>query len=314
MAGFDLNLLRIFDAVWRHRNLSRAATELELTQSTLSHALGRLREQLDDPLFVRTGHGMQPSARAVQLAPVVESLLTSIRDRVLTAPEFDPQTSRRTFAIAMTDVGEIAFLPRLLHELAATAPQVSVHAVSVRPQDLVVDLASGKVDLAVGYFPDLQGADTFQQRLYTEGFVCLVRQDHPLVHGEITREQFLQMSHVIVDTEERHRGLAEEYLKSEHVARREALRLPHFMSIAPVVAATDLIVTVPEALAEVLGRLASVQVLRPPLKFPSFEVKQHWHLCQHYEPANQWLREIVWKLFNRPTSEPRPRRSRKVSA
>jgi hypothetical protein len=122
------------------------------------------------------------------------------------------------------------------------------------------------------------------------------------------------MSHVIVETEERHRELAEQHLKSEHVARREALRLPHFISIAPVIAATDLIVTVPEALAEVLSRLASVQVLRPPLELPSFEVKQHWHLCQHYEPANRWLREIVFNLFNRPSSEPRPRRSRKVSA
>jgi DNA-binding transcriptional LysR family regulator len=304
MNMFDLNLLRVFDAVWRHGNLGRAAAELQLTQSTLSHALARLRLQLGDPLFVRTGHGVQPSARAVQLAPIIETMLSSVRDHVLTAPDFDPKTTCRTFTIALTDVGEIAFLPKLLHQFSVDAPLANVRAVSVLPQDLLNALASGKVDLAIGYFPDLQAADTFQQRLFTEGFVCLVRTGHPAVNGNLTQKLFQEMPHVVMQTEGRTQEIAEDYLKRNGIQRREALRLPHFFSIAAVIAATDLIVTVPESLAGLLARLADVQVLSPPYDIPSFDVKQHWHRTQHQEPANRWLRELVWRLFNRSEVEP----------
>jgi DNA-binding transcriptional LysR family regulator len=308
MNTFDLNLLRVFDAVWRHGHLGRAAAELQLTQSTLSHALARLREQIGDPLFVRTGHGMQPSARAVRLAPVVELMLANVRDHVLTAPDFEPKTTHRTFTIAMTDVGEIAFLPRLLHQFAIDAPFANVRAVSSGPQDLPAALASGRVDLAVGYFPDLQGADTFQQRLFTDQFVCLVRTGHPAVKGKLTQKLYQEMAHVVVQTEGRMQEITDEYFKAHGIQRREALRLPHFFSIATVIAATDLIVTVPEPLASVLGRLADVQVLKSPYEIPSFDVKQHWHRTQHQEPANRWLRELVWQLFNKDDAKPKPPR------
>jgi DNA-binding transcriptional LysR family regulator len=315
MNPFDLNLLRVFDAVWRHGHLSRAAAELQLTQSTLSHALARLRQQIGDPLFVRTGHGMQPSARAVHLAPVVKEMLASVRDHVLTAPDFDPKTARRTFTIAMTDVGEIAFLPRLLHQLALDAPLTNVHVVSILPHELLGALESGKVDVALGYFPDLHGSDTFQQRLLTDRFVCLVRVGHPAIKGKLTQKLFREMAHAVVQTEGRTQEIVEDYLKRHGVLRREALRLPHFFGMATVIAATNLIVPVPESLAVALGCLADVQVLKLPYEIPSFDVKQYWHRTQHHEPANRWMRDLVWQLFNQGDRGPvkASRSSTKVS-
>src|SRR5262245_30269735 len=113
MDGFDLNLLRVFDVVWRHRHLGLASRELQLSQPALSHSLKRLRTSIGDPLFVKVPGGMQPTARALQLAPVVQAMLAGVRDHVLAAPEFDPGLAVRRFTIAMSDIGEMALLPRL---------------------------------------------------------------------------------------------------------------------------------------------------------------------------------------------------------
>src|ERR1700755_2109008 len=104
---FDLNLLRVCDAVWRHGHLGLASRELTLSQPALSHSLKRLRARIGDPLFMKVPDGMQPTTRAAQLAPVIQSTLTSIRENVLTAPGFDPTSAMRTFTIAMTDIGEV---------------------------------------------------------------------------------------------------------------------------------------------------------------------------------------------------------------
>src|SRR5882672_3684552 len=143
MNNFDLNLLRVFDAVWRHGHLGLASKELELSQPALSHALRRLREGIGDPLFVKVSKGMQPSARAVQLAPIVQSILASVREQVLAAPAFDPKHASRSFTIALVDVGEMAFLPKLLGRLMCEAPSVDVRSVSMPPPGAGACIAEG---------------------------------------------------------------------------------------------------------------------------------------------------------------------------
>jgi DNA-binding transcriptional LysR family regulator len=145
MDKFDLNLLRVFDAVWRHGRLRLASGELELSQPALSHSLKRLRERLGDPLFVKVPTGMQPTARAVQLAPVVQSILANVREHVLTTPGFDPTSARRSFTIAMTDVGEMTVLPKLLGRLMSKAPAVDIGTVSMPPRDWWPRFRRGKL-------------------------------------------------------------------------------------------------------------------------------------------------------------------------
>jgi DNA-binding transcriptional LysR family regulator len=297
MNNFDLNLLRVFDAVWRHGHLGLASQELELSQPALSHALRRLREKIGDPLFVKVPSGMQPSPRAVKLAPVVQSILGSVREQLLAAPGFDPKRASRCFTIAMVDIGEMALLPKLLARVMAEAPSIDVRSVSLPPRALEVALQRGEVDLAVGYFPDINGVDFFQQRLLQFGFVCLVRAGHPAIRGRLTERQFRELPHAVVRTEGRSQEIVEQYLKQRGICRRELLRSPHFLSIPMVIAATDLIVTVPQPVADAFGRIVELQMLKPPYPIPRFDVKQYWHRCQHADPGNRWLRGIVADQF-----------------
>ncbi|MGH6881898.1 LysR family transcriptional regulator [Hypericibacter sp.] len=297
MDKFDLNLLRVFDAVWRHGHLGLASKELELSQPALSHALKRLRKSIGDPLFVKVPTGMQPTARAVQLAPVVQSMLASVRERVLAAPVFDPKTARRSFTIAMTDVGELAMLPKLVGRLMSEAPAVDVRSVSMPPRDLTAALQNGQVDLAIGHFPDIGGTDLLQQRLFRDRFVCVVRAGHPAAHGGLTPKRFRDLPHAVVQTEGRSQEIVEQYLRRHGVRRRELLRSPHFLSIPMVIASTDLVVTVPVPIGELFGRIADLQILQPPFPIPSIDIMQYWHRQQHSDPGNRWLRSIVLDLF-----------------
>jgi DNA-binding transcriptional LysR family regulator len=297
MDKFDLNLLRVFDAVWRHGHLGLASEELELSQPALSHSLKRLRERIGDPLFVKVPQGMEPTARAMHLAPVVQSVLASIREQVLVAPAFDPKSARRSFSIAMSDVGEMAFLPKLLGRLMSEAPSVDVRSISMPHRDLVTALQRGDVDLAIGYFPDIGGTDLLQQRLFRHGFVCLVRAGHPVVHGKLTQKQFRDLPHAIVQSEGRSQEIVAQYLAQHGIRTRELLRSPHFLSIPMVIASTDLVVTVPQPIGEVFARIVDLQVLQPPYPIPSFDIKQYWHRSRHADPGNRWLRALVVDLF-----------------
>jgi DNA-binding transcriptional LysR family regulator len=297
MDNFDLNLLRVFDALQRHGHLGRAAQELNLSQPATSYSLKRLREELGDALFVKTRYGMQPTPRAMQLAPTIQSVLADIRERVLTAPSFEPNKVQRTFTIAMSDIGEMVSLPKLLRRVTTLAPGVNVATVSASPKELMSALQRSEVDLAIGYFPDLDGVDVFQQRLFRHSFVCLVRRDHPAVQGRLTRKLFCELPHAVVKAEGRRQEIVEQFLKEQGIQRRELLHTPHFLSIPMAIAVTDMVVTVPADVGEVFARIADLKVLVPPYKIPRFDVKQHWHRSQHDDPGNRWLRALVLELF-----------------
>lgn len=299
MNHLDLNLLRVFEAMWRHGHLGRAAEELGLSQPATSHALQRLRVQLNDPLFVKVRSGMQPSARAIALAPVVQGVLGQVRAHLLAERSFDPALARRVFTIAMSDLGEAHFLPRIVARLMKEAPGVDIRSVLPKPAQLTDLLERSQVDLAIGFFPDLQGADVFQQQLFRHGFVCLARKRHPVVRGRITAKQFAALSHAVVQTETRSQELVEQYLQRHGVVRRQLLRSTQFMSIPPVIASTDLIVTVPLPVGEMFAKLVDLQVLTPPFPIPALDLRQHWHRCQHDDPANRWLRGVTRELFGR---------------
>ncbi|WP_255214096.1 LysR family transcriptional regulator, partial [Burkholderia pseudomallei] len=180
MPDLDLNLIPYLVALNEARNVSRAGELLGVSQPRVSAALGRLREHFGDPLFVRTSRGMEPTPRALALIPAARDALASI-ERGLGAPhEFDPAKSARTFSIALSDVGEIVFLPRLLQAFAQHAPHANLRSASLSHAEVAHALEDGGVDLAVGYFPDLGGTNFFQQRLFTHRFICLLRRGHPL--------------------------------------------------------------------------------------------------------------------------------------
>ena len=293
----DLNLLVVFDVLLRLHSVTRAAEELGMSQPAMSLALNKLRSAFADPLFVRGSRGLSPTPRAAQLAVPVRHVLDQIRNDVLRQPSFDPATTDRTFTFNMADVGELVFLPRLYAHLRAVAPGANIRIVSTPPAQLAEAMQSGEVDLAVGYFPQLQGAAIYQQRLFSHSFVCIVRQDHPQFGSQISRKQFLDAQHVVVDQEGKSHELFEETLAAQGLSRRIVLRVPHFLAIPLIVAESDLIVTVPYAIGMSFAKMANLKMLRPPIQVGQPEVKQHWHARFHHDEVNRWIRGVVADLF-----------------
>ena len=293
----DLNLLVVFDMLLRLQSVTRTAEALGMSQPAMSLALNKLRTAFSDPLFVRNSRGLSPTPRAEQLAIPMRHVLDQIKNDVLRQPSFDPATTDRTFTFNMADVGELVFLPRLHAHLRGAAPGASIRTVSTPPSQLAEAMQSGEVDLAVGYFPGLQGAAMYQQRLFSHSFVCIVRKDHPVFRSQITKKQFLEAQHVVVDQEGKSHELFEATLAAQRLTRRVVLRIPHFLAIPLVVAESDLIVTVPYAIGASFAKMANLKMLHPPLKVGKPEVKQHWHARFHHDQVNRWIRGVVAGLF-----------------
>ncbi|HKT96813.1 MAG TPA: LysR family transcriptional regulator [Paraburkholderia sp.] len=299
MQDLDLNLIPYLVAMEETRNVSRAAERLGVSQPRVSTALGKLREYFDDPLFVRTSRGMEPTPRALCLIPPARDALIRIEKGMLEAQDFNPATSTHTFSIALSDVGEIVFLPRLLQVFAARAPNANLRSVSLPHSQVERGLESGDIDLAVGYFPDLGGNNFFQQRLFTHRFICLMRSDHPLAGKTMTLEQFLALGHAVVRAEGRSQEVLERFLEKKRLHRRAVLETPHFMSLPFILTRTDLIATVPHAIGfAYVSEHASIALVEPPLPLPRFDLKQHWHRKYHNAPRGEWLRSVVAELFN----------------
>ena len=304
MKNFDLNLLRVVVALYDAGSVGRAAQALGMSQPAMSAALARLRKSFGEPLFVRTARGMSPTARAHALAAGARDVLARVADDVLSETSFDPATTATTFTLALSDVGEMVFLPKILERLQLMAPGAALRSVSLPPAQLERSLESGEADLAVGYFPDLKTSAFFQQRLFTHRFVCLLRADHPIRGHKLTLDQFLSLGHAVVRAEGRSQEIFENYLERRKIARRIVLLTPHFMSIPTVIGKSDLVVTLPHVIGQFFSRTgANVKVVEPPLAIPRIELRQHWHRNAQHEPRHKWLRRLVADLFNDGSDE-----------
>jgi DNA-binding transcriptional LysR family regulator len=292
----DLNLLLVFDAMYRHRNVTRAGEDMGLSQPAMSAALARLRVVLADPLFVRSGPEMRPTPRADSLKDTVRQIVQLIESRVLQPTAFAPQTSQRSFTLLAPDIAEMNFLPRLLQHLALVAPGVSLKTLAMPRHMAASALESGAAEMAIGYFPDLQKAGFYRQRLIRSGHVCLLRKQHPSIRNKISLKQFLQASHAVVKPDGREH-VFELFLKEKQLIRRVAVELSHFMSLLPIVENSDLIATVPRDLAEFFVHHGQVRYVDTPIKSPIIDVHLFWHQQYAKDPAHVWLRRSIFELF-----------------
>jgi DNA-binding transcriptional LysR family regulator len=305
-AKLDLNLLQVFDALMQDRNLTRAGFRLGLSQPAMSHALARLRRILGDALFVRVPTGMEPTEHALRIAPSVRDGLRLLRAAMQGEARFDPATYDRTFNLIMSDIGELVYLPRLIARLNQLAPAVNIRVLQLAREAYPEAFFSGEADLALGFLPGLKGG-FYQQRLFSDGYVCLVRRQHPRIKSRMTLAQFVAESHVMIEPGgTRYRSAAhqtstttliERYLAERNLARRVALRVPHFTVVPDIVQATDLIATVPSYVIRHTQPRPDLKMLQLPLPVPRFEIKQFWHQRNHDDAANRWLRAVVAELF-----------------
>lgn len=302
LTDIDLNLLVVFDRLVQDGRVSRVAESLGLSQPAVSNALRRLRDLLDDELFLRTPAGMAPTPYALQLAEPVAQALRGLQGALNVRASFDPARSERCFTLAMTDVGEIYFLPVLMDALAREAPGVTLRCVPVADASLREDMAAGRVDLALGSLPQLQ-AGFFQQALFRQRYVALMRAGHPLAtdSAPLNATQYRQAAHVRVVSAGTGHGQVDEALQRLGVARQVQLTVPHYVALGQVLGSTDLVATVPERLAERLSGPHAL-VARPlTLRLPASTIAQLWHAHLHRDPGHQWLRGLVAQHFGTTT-------------
>jgi DNA-binding transcriptional LysR family regulator len=297
IADLDLNVLVVFDAMLQHQSVTRAGQALNLSQPAMSAALSKMRSQLGDPMFVRTGHGMRPTPRALQLSEPVKKILEMVRLDVLQQPAFDPATARRTFTIITPDIGETVFMPKILGYLGAHAPGIAIRSMAISSEGAGEALELGRADLAIGYFPDLAKPGFYQQRLFRNTFVCMVRASHPRIGDSMTMADFMAESHAIVRPAGR-THLFEKFLNAKNIKLDVRAELSHFASLLTIISTSDLVATVPRDIGHVFAGLANVRLVDPPLSPPSFHLMQHWHTVGNTDSANIWLRQMVKSLFN----------------
>ncbi len=298
----DLNLLYVLVALEKKRSVSAAALMLEKSQPAVSSALAKLRGFFNDPLFVRSGNSMQPTPRATTLIEAAREVLERVGTDIVATPTFDPKTSRQTISVALSDVGEVVFLPALLKDLRRAAPNALVRSVSVPAAAVAEGLETGSIDLAIGYFPDLKQSSFFQQALFTDTFASLMRADHPLTARKLTLKQYLQLDHAVVHAESRTEEVMERYLARKKIRRRVVLSTPHFASAPIIVAQSDLIATIPEPLARYFARVsANVRTVALPFDPPRIQLRQFWHRKFHHDQRNAWIRSRVCELFQKRT-------------
>lgn len=294
---FDLNLLPVVLAIAEERSVSRAAERLGWSQPKVSIALNKLRAALGDPLFIRSSHGMAPTPRALALVNPTREILERVKNEVLAGAAFDPAITSLRFTFALSDIGEMTFLPKLLAYLQIHAPQATVRSVTLPPDEIALGLEAGDIDLAIGYFPDLKARNFFQQRLFTHSFISLLNAAHRIRGERMSMEDFLKAGHAVIRAEGRSQEVFEQLLARHRIERRVVLSTPHFMSIPFIIAATDLVVTVPYAVGESFSRMSGIRLIQPPLDIPKFDLKQHWHRKYHKDDANMWIRSVVAELF-----------------
>jgi DNA-binding transcriptional LysR family regulator len=300
----DLNLLEAAVALFEEGTVSRAAARLGVSQPSMSASLAKLRAYFSDPLFVRSASGMAPTPRAEAMVRSARDILHRIEAEVLCEASFDPAATRRPFVFALSDVGEIVFLPPLIRRLGSVAPHTSIQSLTLKPSELAQSLENGQVDLAIGYFPDLDQSGFFQQRLFSHHFTCLLRHDHPIQTERLTLDQFVSLQHAVVHSEGRSQEIFERFLAAEGVTRQVALSTPHFLSIPAIISKSDMVVTVPHAVGIAYGHAAlNLRCVAPPFRTPRIDLRQHWHRRFHQDPRHRWLRGEVSALFNDKSDE-----------
>ena len=278
LRDLDLNLLVVFNELLR--------------TGPVSNALARLRRTFGDDLFVRTAAGMQPTPFAETLAEPVAYALGAIHGAINQNIVFDPAKSRQTFTIAMTDIGEIHFLPDLMERLAGAAPGVSIGTVRNQSIDLEREMEAGNVHLAIGLLPHLQ-AGFFQRRLLTQSYVCLYRRGHALDGRVVSIADFSAADHIGIVAAGTGHGIVDEMLDRLGVVRKIRLRVPHFVSVGHILRNTDMIATVPEVLAQRIAGPFGLAHQPHPVALPEIYIGLYWHAKFHRDPANQWLRNLV---------------------
>jgi DNA-binding transcriptional LysR family regulator len=293
----DLNLLRVFFAIWDLRSLTAAGDRLGLTQPAISHSLRRLRERFGDPLFVRVANRMLPTDAAVRLHEPLDQAFELLNRTLQSGVVFDPRVTERTFRVAMSDIAEVYILPRLISELSRISPSIRVHIVPLLPESLVSSMRSGEIDLAIGAV-SVSDKDLISIDVLNDRYICLVRANHPIAKSRLTRTNFSKLRFFFARTTSSVYQLAEQWLADEDARPQIAVR-GHFTTAPEIVRRSDLAAIFPRLLALDLHRAKDFRLLDIPFDLPPMEVRVHSHSRFANDTGIKWMCQMSASILNK---------------
>ncbi|MGH1471225.1 MAG: LysR family transcriptional regulator [Cellvibrionaceae bacterium] len=301
----DLNLLVYLDVLLRERNVTKAASQLGISQPAMSNGLRRLRQLFDDPLLVRTSEGMTPTERASQLAPMVREVLVNIEKAVQPQTAFDPSSSDRVFRIMASDYTESTLLPSLLRQLREQAPKVCLDILT--PSDVsFLDVEQGRVDMVINRF-DTMPQSFHQTTVWEDKYACLMSVDNP-IRENFNLESYLGAQHVWVSKtgmgvgvginpkDSQRLGWVDEFLRKQGKKREISVFTRHYQAAMLLAEQKDLVVTLPKKAADLQKNNPRLVALPTPFEVPTFELKMAWSPLLQHNPAHQWIRRLVTSI------------------
>jgi len=293
----DPRLLFVFMALYEERNVSRAAERLGLSQPALSHALKRLRDEFDDDLFVRAGKGVTPTKQSMELLPRFKHAAAALEELYQRDKDVDLSRVEARIVIATTDFFESLLLPKFLPIIQEQAPKVQLVTRMTNGQLPKHEMERGDIDLAIaGFFGELPEG-FYQQKLLDEEYVCIARRKHPRLKDGMTKEAFLELSHILVSPQGDLDGAVDKALRKLKLQRRIVAGVSNFHVPASLVASTDCIATLPARMAASCVKLFDLEVYPPPIAVPGFTIVQTWHARNHRDPVQAWVRKTIKSLM-----------------
>jgi DNA-binding transcriptional LysR family regulator len=287
----DLNLLKAFDALHNERAVTRAAGRIGLSQPAMSHALSRLRGLFGDDLFVRTPGGMEPTARAREIAPLVSSAIEQIEAALNLGAGFDPATSAGIFTAGMGEYAEVALVGRLAEAFSREAPLAILRLLPLNGPDAAEQLERGAIAVAVAHLRNMP--PTIETTLlFRDPFVVVARKGHPITEAPLTIETYAAQHHVLVSPRGDTSGALDQVLLDFGLRRRVALLVATYLAVPAALAASDLVATLPSRAAALVAAHAELATLPLPVDF-SATISMAWHRRTASEPAQAWFRQLT---------------------
>jgi len=295
--AIDLNLLKVFSALAAERSVTKAANSVGLSQPAVSHALRRLRDLLDDDLFILTSAGMQPTDRCRELAPAVNASLQLLKDALTVEADDNPANLNASFRLGMNDLFTTLFAPGISAQVTEQAPNVSIrflHTLEINKSfsDAYSDLDAGAIDLTI--IQDFDTPSRFdREQLGSSDFVCVARAGHPTFRPNLSMEEFTSFNHIMITTLDAEYGRIDEALSKIGIRRNIRLRVPHYSAALSTTAQTNFVYTMPRILVPYAQKAFGLQISELPFQAPVRKIFQVWHKTRTKDFGHQWLRSII---------------------
>jgi DNA-binding transcriptional LysR family regulator len=297
LANFDLNLLLVFHAIYSEKSLTRAGRRLGLSQPAISHALNRLRQAFNNPLFTRKGNRMEPTPLAQQINPSVKSIIDLAQQTMAGQDTFDPRASERTFHVGMQDYPMMVVLPKLLDTLEKESSRVGIRVYDLNMEERRSALEEGRLELVIGCRQDYD-SHIFQQHLFDDRVVCIMREDHPAVGADLDLETFVGAEFIRLTVSNLAGEMVDTLLEKRGLQRKVRVTVEQEVAIFQLVCNSNLLANVAELAAREYAKFMPIKILPIPLEAIELQHFQYWHDRHHHDPGHRWLRRMVSAIGN----------------